>query len=485
MIIVSITGPSMKEAFAQIAASSRYADMFELRLDLIQEPPMSMLMSATNKPIVATCRPMWEGGAFDGSETERMEILEATSMLGADYVDIEWKADKTLLQEFLNRRKESKVILSHHQFENKSINVSKLYARMRAIGADVLKAAYVANDVADIRYAFDFLNLARRDKQRAVAIAMGESGEPSRILYNKYGGWATYASTEDGKNSAPGQIPASQLKQLYRADKISSKTKVYGVIGNPLNQSKGVYLHNPLFQRAKKDAVYCRFQVKDIFAFMKHVAPILSGFSVTLPHKQTVMKFADRLDSTAKGIGAVNTVVRQNGKLVATNTDAPGALDAIEKVAKVRGKRMLIVGAGGAARAIAYEAKQRGAEVLITNRNEEKAKKLAREFGLGFVRESSVQITLSDIIVNATSVGMTPHADESPVPKSILKNKIVFDAVYNPPMTKLLRDAKSVGAKIVQGTEMYLNQAALQSELYTGVKPKSETMRRILEQAKG
>jgi 3-dehydroquinate dehydratase/shikimate dehydrogenase len=484
MIIVSITGPSMKEAFAQIAASSRYADMFELRLDLIQEPPMSMLMSATNKPIIAACRPTWEGGAFEGKETERIEILEAVSMLGADYVDIELRTDRTALQEFL-RAGERRVILSYHQFNNKRINAPKLYSRMRALGAHVLKFAYVANDVADIRYAFDFLNLARRDKQKAVAIAMGEFGEPSRILYNKFGGWATYASTEDGKNSAPGQIPASQLKQLYRADKISSKTKVYGVIGNPLNQSKGVYLHNPLFQRAKKDAVYCRFQVKDIFAFMKHVAPILSGFSVTLPHKQTVMKFADRLDSTAKGIGAVNTVVRQNGKLVATNTDAPGALDAIEKVAKVRGKRMLIVGAGGAARAIAYEAKQRGAEVLITNRNEEKAKKLAREFGLGFVRESSVQITLSDIIVNATSVGMTPHADESPVPKSILKNKIVFDAVYNPPMTKLLRDAKSVGAKIVQGTEMYLNQAALQSELYTGVKPKSETMRRILEQAKG
>lgn len=356
---------------------------------------------------------------------------------------------------------------------------------MRALGAHVLKCAYVANDAADIRYAFDFLNLARRDKQKAVAIAMGESGEPSRILYNKFGGWATYATTEDGKNSAPGQIPASLLKQLYRADKISSKTKVYGVIGNPLNQSKGIYLHNPLLQRATKDAVYCRFQVKNISAFMKHVAPILSGFSVTLPHKHSVMSFVNRLDPRAKAIGAVNTVVRRNGKWFATNTDATGALSALEKVVKVRGKRMLIVGAGGAARAIAYEAKQRGAEVLITNRNEEKAKKLAREFGLGFVRKSSVQITSCDIIVNATSVGMTPHADESPVPKSILENKIVFDAVYNPPMTKLLRDATSVGAKIVQGTEMYLNQAALQSELYTGVKPKSETMRRILEQAKG
>jgi shikimate dehydrogenase len=221
--------------------------------------------------------------------------------------------------------------------------------------------------------------------------------------------------------------------------------------------------------------------MSDIEKFMHHIARHLSGFSVTLPHKQSVMEFLDEIDSTTKAIGAVNTVIRRGRKLFGTNTDAPGALDAIEKVVRVKGKRILILGAGGAARAIVYEAKNRAASVLIANRTEAKARGLTREFGLELVKWGSVAKTDFHIIVNATSVGMFPNDDESPIAKTILRKKIVFDAVYNPPMTRLLRDAKSVGARIIQGTEMYLNQAALQSKLYTGRKPNASFMRRLLQ----
>ncbi len=485
MIIVSIVGPGIKDALAQIARSSRYADLFEFRLDLIAEPFMSQLFAAARKGVIATCRPEYEGGAFEGSEEDRLDILDTASFLGAQYVDIEFAAGGTFLQEFLRRKKNSRLIVSHHQFDNKVKSVAALYTRMRKTGADVLKFAYRADDASDMRHAIKFLQLARRENQKAIAIAMGEYGEASRVLYKKFGGWATFASVDGAIEAAPGQIPMREMKTLYRADKVSPKTKVFGVVGNPLKQSKGIYLHNPLFQRVKKDAVYCRLQAKNIAGFMKHIAPILNGFSVTIPHKQAMMKFLDRLDPTAKAIGAVNTVVRRRGRLIGTNTDASGALDAIESKMRVSGKMMLVLGAGGAARAIAYEAQRRGATVFLANRTERKAKQLARELAprglaVNFIANAKLGTQHFDIIANATSLGMTPHVNISPLPKSMLKKRVVFDAVYNPPMTKFLRDAKSVGAEVIPGTEMYINQAALQSALYVGKKPSIALMKKII-----
>ncbi len=480
MIIVSIVGPTMKDAFAQVAKATPFADAFEFRLDMLYEPPMSLLFSSTKKPIVATCRPEREGGEFRGSESERLEILDAASSVGVDFVDIELNTERKLLQEFLARRNHRGVILSTHLYDWKRLDAAKLYRRMQSIGAEVIKFAYTARDAADMRFAFEFLNLAGRDKQKAVAIAMGEFGEASRVLCKKFGGWATFASVENGKSSAPGQISASTLRNLYGVESISRKTKVFGVIGNPVQHSKGIFLHNPLFRKEKLDAVYCRFAVKDVRTFMRHVAPLLSGFSVTLPHKQAVMRAVDSVDQTSKAIGAVNTVIRRRGKWFATNTDAPGALDSIEQISKVKGKRMLIVGAGGAARAIAYEAKQRGADVFLMNRSASKAEGLAKELGVHYLPSEDIRTTSVDVIVNATPVGMMPNVDQSPLPRSLLKNVIVFDAIYNPQMTKLLKDATHVGASIVQGTEMYLNQAALQFQLNTGKKPNKNTMKSLL-----
>ena len=481
MIVVCIVGPSMQEALAQVAGSSPYADMFEFRLDLMSKPNVARLLSSTRKPTIVTCRPVREGGGFSGSERERIGTLELASVYGAHYVDIELSSPLGILEDFVRHRKETKVIVSYHLFDGALFDVDRVYKALHSTGADVIKLAYQADDAFENHLAREFLSLAKVDKQDAVAIAMGDGGEPSRVLYKKFGGWATYASTEDGKAAAEGQIPASLLKTVYRADKLTASTRVFGVVGNPLKQSKGIYLHNPLLRRAGKNAVYCRFQVSEIEKFMKYIGPWLSGFSVTLPHKQSVMKYLDEVDPKARSIGAVNTAVRRGKKLMGTNTDAPGALDAIEKVVEVSGKRVLILGAGGAARAIGYEARERGACVVISNRTARRGRDLAGEFGFQLVPWGKFAHAEFDLLVNATPVGMFPEINRSPVPKSILKNKIVFDAVYNPPMTRLLLDAKSQGAKTIQGTDMYLNQAARQSELYTGRKPVLSFMRKLLQ----
>jgi 3-dehydroquinate dehydratase/shikimate dehydrogenase len=480
MIIVSITGPSMPAALSQMAASRRYADMFELRLDLIERPKIDQLIAHSRRPIIATCRSVRQGGAFGGSKVLRSRTLEEAANLGAQYIDIEYDANSLVIKRH-NDSSGPKVILSRHYVDSAPRDVRRLFWRMLETGADILKLAYYAHDAADIRYAIEFLRLAAREKRKAVAIAMGVAGEATRILYRKFGGWATFAAPESGKAAAQGQLTARTLRLLYRAHALSRSTKIFGVIGNPLGQSRGIFVHNPLFKTSQVDAVYCRFQVKDLSAFMRYVSSHLAGFSVTIPHKRAVMRFLDVIDKSSLAIGAVNTVVRRHEKLYGTNTDASGALDAIEEVTVICGKRMLVLGAGGAARAIAFAAKERGAEVYVANRTGRKAKRLASELGLRAVPLEEVQKVQYDVVVNATSVGMVPNPMNSLVPKNVLRGKIVFDAVYNPPLTRLLQDAKSVGATVIPGTRMYANQAALQFKLYTRTKVRKERIRRLVE----
>lgn len=484
MIIVSITGPRMSDALEQMSASDPWADMFEFRLDLIRRPELALLLLSTRKPAVATCRPVWEGGEFRGPEQERLDMLAAASLLGAEYVDIELRAGARALAQFVGRRRESGVIVSYHAPRGSRESVGGLYRRMRRTGADVLKFAFHASDAWENRTAFDFLRRAARDRQLAVAIAMGEAGEPSRVLYRVFGGWGTYAAPESGKGAAPGQVSARVLRELYRTEKLNRATKIFGVIGNPVRQSRGILVHNPLFARAEKNAVYCRFLVTDVRKFFSALAPLLRGFSVTHPHKVAVGRYLDRMDRTARAVGAVNTVVRKGARLTGMNTDAPAALDAIERVSPVKGKRMLIMGSGGAARAIAYEAARRGALVTVTGRTLRAARALARDLGIACVPARSYGATEPAILVNATPVGMAPHAHESPFPRAFLRGKTVFDAVYNPPMTRLLREAAASGAAIVRGTEMYINQAAMQFALYAGVPANTAMMRKLLEDQK-
>ncbi len=480
MIIVSVTGPAMETALQQLTGSSGYADLFELRLDRVRNPDLARLFAAATGPVVATCRSASEGGAFTGSEQERVNILAAASRLGAAFIDFELSADRPAREELLRRSGDSRLIVSHHLTEGKPFNVRTIYKKLRDTGADVVKFAFPATDACDNAHAFEFLALAKADRQHAVAIAMGEAGEPSRILYRKYGGWATYAAPEDGSSAAPGQICASDMKKVYRTHLITPKTKVFGVVGQPLGQSKGIYVHNELFRRAGINAVYCRFSVNDLHSFMEKIGPHLHGFSVTIPHKEGIMYHLDRVEPLAAKIGAVNTVIRRSGNLVGSNTDAGAALDAIESVSRVRGKTVLVLGAGGAARAIVYEAVRRGAEVVVANRTPAKAEKLARELRVTAIPMDRIRTVRFDILANATSVGMVPGPAASPVPADILAGKTVFDAVYNPPLTALLEQASAAGATTISGVEMYVNQAAKQSALFAGKRPDITVLRRVL-----
>jgi 3-dehydroquinate dehydratase / shikimate dehydrogenase len=479
MIIVPITGPSAAEATAQIRSSVRYADLFELRIDLLSQPEIGMHIASTRKPFIATCRPVREGGRFEGAEEERFELLRQAIDAGARFVDLELNAWGAGRQRLASCKGRPQWIVSHHVFDRSPLHVDALYAVMRKTGAGVLKFAYVAEDAWEMRAALRFFALARSDRQRVIAIAMGEAGEASRVLYRVFGGWATFAGSENGSQSAPGQLPASTMKLVFRAHQRTAATKVFGLVGNPVGQSKGIFIHNPLYRRLGRNAIYCRFKVEDLARFMKSFEEVLSGCSVTAPHKQAMMKFLATADPLARALGAVNTVVRRSKGYFGANTDARGALDAIEKELRVGGRRLVVLGAGGAARAVAGEAARRGARVHLANRTAERARKVARALGVKWTAMEDVASLEPEILVNATSVGMWPDLDASPLQEIPRTVRLAFDAIYNPVMTKFLRDAEKQGAIAVTGVEMYARQAVEQIRLFTGRKPEAADVKRL------
>jgi len=479
MIIVPITGPSAEEAATQIATSVQYADLFEIRVDLLPRTDIENLISLARRPAIATCRPLREGGLFEGSEESRFALLQRAIDAGAKFVDLELDAWKKGRQALKPRKHRLTWIVSHHELREYPRRVATVYRALRKTGADIVKFAYKADDAWQIKAAMQFAALARADRQRAIAIGMGEAGEASRVLYKILGGWATFAGSEDGRQSAPGQLPASIMKKVFRSDKRTPRTKVFALVGNPVSQSKGIYIHNPLYRRMGKDAIYCRFRVDDLPRFMNAVDGLLTGCSVTTPHKEGMVRFLKTMDPLARTLGAVNTVVRRGGGYFGANTDARGALDAIEQKLKVGGKRVVIVGAGGAARAIAGEAARRGAEVFVANRTIARAESVAQALGVNCATLEEIPSLQPSILVNATSVGMWPATDASPVAEIPSSVRLAFDVIYNPSVTKFLNDALAAGATIVTGVEMYTRQAVEQIRILTGRKPGGSAVKRL------
>jgi len=320
------------------------------------------------------------------------------------------------------------------------------------------------------------LRLARRTEW-VVAVPMGEVGLPGRILALRAGSALVYAPMAAA--TAPGQVGLHELKKLYRAHELTQKTRLYGVIGNPIGHSLSPLLHNTGYIAAKKDAVFLPFLVERLGEFLKVMRQFgVAGFSVTLPHKEKIFRYLDECEPLAEEIGAVNTVtVRHDDKLEGSNTDYVGVLRALEGKLQLRGSRILILGAGGAARAAAFAVAKAGAEVLVCARREKAAKELAWAVRGGVVRRAALKKQKFDAILNATPVGMHPHEGSSPLEATELNCSLVMDLIYRPLQTKLLRMAAARGIKTVSGVEMFLAQGIAQWELWMGSRAPVGAMR--------
>jgi 3-dehydroquinate dehydratase / shikimate dehydrogenase len=470
----------MSNALEQMASAPTVADILELRLDLIETPDIDALLDSAGLPVIATCRSKIDGGQFKGPEEERIKLLRAG--LKADYVDIEVSTPREHLQPFLEGVDPSKVILSYHDFSHTPEDINPLYDTMCELPGDIIKIVTYARDLSDNLKMFDLLKRAKQDKQKLIGLCMGDLGEISRVLSPLFGGFLTFGSLETGQESAPGQMLAKTLKDIYRVNAIRSDFKIYGVIGNPISKSQGYLVHNRAFQEKDSSDIYVSFRVDNVEKFFNSFKDFFSGLSVTMPAKEQIMPLMNRVDETAGKIGAINTVVKEGADWVGYNTDCSGAISALEACTPLQGKNVLILGSGGTAKAIGYGVKEKGGNLTVTyNKNKERGENLAKELGCDLVYAREAGTRPIDVLINCSPVGMSPNVTESPfMARDFKEGMVVFDSVYNPLETRLLREAKAAGCAVIHGSELFINQAAGQFELWTGEPAPIEVMREVL-----
>ena len=489
MICIPIIANNLDDALHDMAEASKVADIVELRIDYIKNVDLKRLLEKRTKPVIVTNRPIREGGRFNGSEEERIALLKLAIRLQADYVDVEHDSIQNIRRD-TELRVPTKIIVSYHNFRETPDDLTDIYKRLSQSGADIVKIVTHANNITDNVRIYQLL---QQSQMPVISFCMGELGIISRILYKRFGSYLTFASLRTGKESAPGQINIHELLNTYQAKKQDKHSAIYGLIGNPVSHSISPIIHNTLFREMNFNGIYVPFKVDTIGDFMREFRKLdIKGYSVTIPHKESVINHLDTIDPMAKKIGAVNTIVNMDGQLVGYNTDCEAAIKVLEDVSRgerpfaltkdvhLREKKVTIVGAGGAARAIAFGLKERQAQITIINRNYERAQSLARDVGCFSRKFDDPQALDTDILINATPVGMYPKINETPIDKDKLKSSmIVFDTIYNPIETKLLKEAKAQGCKTINGLSMFVHQAAAQFKLWTGQMPSVETIEEI------
>jgi 3-dehydroquinate dehydratase / shikimate dehydrogenase len=480
---------------AEIQEAARQgAHLLEIRLDFLKHAPdFHRLLANKPCPMIATVRRHVDGGKFDSSEEARLTLLRQAIVAGFDWVDLE-----TDIADSVRRFGSVKRIVSYHNFREVPEELEQIHLRMCEQDADVVKIAVRGSTPADN---LRVLNLLRDAKKPTIAFCMGDVGFPSRILGARLGSPFTYAAFNRERILAPGMPTLGELVQLYDYARIDAKTRVFGVIGDPIAHSLSPLIHNIAFRKTGVNAVYLPFRVPrdQLPAFLEAFAQIpVDGYSVTIPHKENAATVATHRDNTVVETRAANTLVRGLDGFRAYNTDYPAAIEVLRDslthfaslppehgkppvTSELNSKVVLILGAGGVARALAYALHRQGALVTIVNRTAERALQLANEIGCRHVDWQARHNVLCDVVVNCTSVGMHPEVDETPLHPSFLKEGlVVFDTVYTPEQTLLLKEAKNRGCHVITGVELFVRQAAAQFHLFTGQPAPVELMRKIV-----
>jgi 3-dehydroquinate dehydratase/shikimate dehydrogenase len=463
--------------------------LVELRLDYIQgEVNVRRLLKDRPCPVIVTCRRKADGGRWEHSEEARQTLLRTAIVEGADYVDLEDDVAAGI-----RRYGATKRLISHHDFQKTPADLTLLHKRLASMDADVVKIAAMANHPTDN---LRMLQMVHASKLPTVGICMGDIGVPTRILAGRYGAPFTFATFNDDRALAPGQIGWRQMREMYRYETITPATKIYGVVADPVAHSLSPVVHNAALAAAGVNAVYLPFRVpaEQLDEFLSAAARWpLAGLSVTIPHKEAVLKHAASVDDLVRSIGAANTLSFGAEGIAAANTDAIAAVESLaaalqgDDAAKQEGlglKTAIVLGAGGAARAVAFGLKKQGVEVTVTSRTVDRAKKIAAEVGCKAVEWTARHRMPYDCIVNATPVGMHPNVDETPYDKEHLRPyMVVFDTVYNPENTLLVKEARAAGCRTVTGVEMFVRQASIQFRIWNGVEPPHQVMREALKRA--
>jgi 3-dehydroquinate dehydratase / shikimate dehydrogenase len=481
MICVVIKGPSLEDVYRQISAAFAYADLVELRLDcfaLLDMTALKKLRSHFSIPMIFTLRSQQQGGSYPQSEENRLIEICRLCALKPEYLDLESHVSPSFIKEIASQYPEIKVILSHHDFETTPKNLDKLYQKMKIVPAHFYKIAVTPQNCLD---AMRFVCWANKTNDQLIAISMGSHGQLSRILGPMIGTPITYAALEEDLLTAPGQLSAKTLIEQYHHRSLNRHSALYGLIGDPVDQSISAETHNHLFTTCGFNAVYVKIQVKtsELAEFLNYAKQLpFRGFSVTMPLKESILPYLDGIDPRALDIGAVNTLLFEDNKINGFNTDGIGALNALENEGLVKDKRVIIIGAGGAARAIAYEAKQRGSHVTLVNRDKGKALQIAQRLhctGKGLEDMVACAQEGYDILINCTPVALPIASDY------ILPQAVVMDIVTKPKDTPFLKQAMEKGCQVIYGYEMFIEQAIEQFNLWFKNRIDFHESRQILE----
>jgi 3-dehydroquinate dehydratase / shikimate dehydrogenase len=490
-IFVSLAGPTLATLEEQAARVSALPVGYEFRLDFLQdftdlEARLRDLITKLHFPhVIATCRRAEAGGQFSGDIEQQIEVLRSAVAAGCRWADVEIESVDSAGPAILKRLGPAKLICSYHNFD-RTPALTPIYRRLSKLSVQAVKIATHARDLGDTLKLAKLAGARTKRNPKLVALGLGPSGLPARLLAIRWGCPFTYASVGNHMAVAPGQIPAETMRTTYRVDRLDRRTALYGIVGSHAAMSLSPAMQNAAFQAKHVNAAYLPCQtsrISDFLAFAR--AMKLQGFSVTMPYKRTVMSHLDWLDPLAKRIGACNTVAIQKGKWMGWNTDAAAVVEVLSKRLRLAGSRILILGAGGAARAAAYALSAEGAELLITARRAGVADRLAKMVSAKSIPWDDIDNPDVDAIVNATPVGMLPHTELAPIDLSRLRARVVFDMVYFPLETRLLSEARSRGLTAISGLEMLVAQGARQFEIWTGLSAPRALMEQAVRQALG
>ena len=447
------------------------AGLVELRLDFADRPDAAAALQGRTLPVVVTCRARWEGGNFEGSEEERRRVLEQAIDLGAEFVDVE--AAASFAPALIDKTRGRGIVISEHKFDAPPGDVRVRFDALRGTGAEIAKLAVQVESLEEMSALFDVADAAGPASDR-ILIAMGNAGLMSRVFPARLGSRWTYA----GNGVAPGQLTVERLQREFHFDRIAPDAALYAVVGRPIVHSRSPIMHNAGFAATGANAVYVPLEARDADDFVRFARRSgLAGASITTPFKVELMPYMDEIDPLARRVGAVNTLVVRNGRWIGANTDVEGFLAPLATRMTLPGARAVVLGSGGAARAVAVALLDRGADVTLCARRRDAAQAIVNDVG-GRVGEWPLRESQWDLLVNATTSGSKANPGD-PARGASLTGKIVYDLVYLPAETELLQRARREGCGTIGGMDMLVAQAERQFELWTGQRPPEGLFRSV------
>ncbi|MFZ2022710.1 MAG: shikimate dehydrogenase [Terracidiphilus sp.] len=495
-LCVSVQGTTPAELFSHADAALKDSVFIELRLDYLAKPAAvlpelkAFLNRRRDVTVLATCRRKPGGGRFTGSLNAELEVLQKAAETGCHIVDLEIESVEQMTRpqhakfRLALRAAGTSLLISSHDYSRtrRAEGLGKVAREIAAYHPEFVKVVSTARSLADNLAILRMVENESLDVQM-VGIAMGEEGLISRVLSPRAGAAFTFGSIADGAETAPGQVAARTLLDLYRLDQLDQATRIFGVAGNPITHSLSPVMHLTAFRRENVNAVMLPLKVRVLDDLLTIVRDLpIDGVAVTMPLKQEVLPHLANMDPLTAKIGACNTLrTGADGKLYGFNTDVAGVVRPLEKRMRLKGARILVLGAGGAARAAVFGLVEQGSEVYIVNRTHEKAVALARKAKAHVLKQNVLAKQRFDAIINTTPCGMTGIKQQLPVKESELNASLVFDMVYTPLETPLLKLAKSRGLAVISGVEMFVQQGARQFEIWTGKPAPENEMLRVVE----